>query len=165
MGFMNVFSNLFGDSSDSKRSDSSLDLDKYKIDLKLVKLPEEVVMLTNKVVLEEGKSIYSTFRAIDYKINRKRYNDNEWNSWEVSLLLDMYNRNLDFNFSDINEVLSNDVLTISMEDLSTAVKGLVRKYETNVNMENGKLLLQRQKIWSGKEVSIILYYLNKFKKK
>ena len=165
MGFMNVFSNLFGDSSDSKRSDSSLDLDKYKIDLKLVKLPEEVVMLTNKVVLEEGKSIYSTFRAIDYKINRKRYNDNEWNSWEISLLLDMYNRNLDFNFSDVNEVLSNDVLTISMEDLSTTVKGLVRKYETNVNMENGKLLLQRQKIWSGKEVSIILYYLNKFKKK
>ena len=161
MGFMNFFSSLF-EGSDKEKVSTEV-LNDFVRDLKLIRLPEDVVNLTDKVVLEECKEIYSALRALDYKKNITKYNELEWNSWEVSLLMDMYNRNLDFKLHDIKEVLTPDILKLSFSDLTANVKGLVRKYEKSVNMEKGKLLLKKQKIWSAKEISSILYYLVIFK--
>lgn len=160
MGFFDFFSSLFGD---TKKSEVSSQFNEFLKDLKLIKLPEEVVMLTDKVVLEECKEIYSTYKSIDYKnSNKKRYEDKEWNSWEVSYLMDMYNRKKDFKLHDISEVLNEDVLELSFDDLSSNIRSIVKKYERSVDMTRGKHFLVKQKIWTAREISLILLYLHKF---
>lgn len=153
---------LFGSQTSEENINNKSEFNEFLKDLKLIKLPEDVVMLTDKVVVDEAKNLYSILKSIDYKSHMDRYKKNEWNSWEISILMDMYNRGKDFKLHDVNDVMLKDILALSFDDLTALVKGLVRKYEKNVNMENGKHLLIKQKIWNASEVSALLLYLHKF---
>jgi len=131
--------------------------------IRVFSLPEEIEKLSNKQIRDITKKIFRVFEALDYKNSNHDYNSNTWHSWQVGLLLAMYKRDLELFIPNKEHLFKDEVIDQSESSLRDLMNKVLIKYKSEVKVTLGKERLSKNLIWSGQEVSIILYFLSRYK--
>ena len=149
---------------DKKAYVNSLKSKKTILDkIKTLDLPKEIENLPNKQIIDISRKIYRIYESLDYKNITKDYYNNSWHTWQLSFFLCLYKKDLELFVSQKEKVFKNDILRLKEEELKLEVNKIIEKYKKEVNPTLGKDILSRNKIWSGEEVSVLMYFLSIYK--
>lgn len=111
------------------------------------------------------RQIYKSFRCFDYqKMSLDNLEQKEWHSWQVSMLLFCFKKDVEFEIYNPDEIFPDFLLKADNNSLKSLLKTLLQKYENYVAILDGKDKLSKDYIWSNRDISIIFYILSKYKK-
>lgn len=134
------------------------------VNIQALELPKGIESLTHEEEYAASKSIYKVFKAINYTNMEKDFLLQEWHSWQVSILIYKYKRYEEFFIYDEKEIFRKEVLELSDETLKKRMNEILLKFKDKVNVKTGtRDTLSEDIRWSAREVSIILYFLSKYK--
>lgn len=127
-------------------------------------LPNQIEKMSKSEVVNITRKVYDSFKIFDYKkMDLNELEKKEWHTWQISFLLKMYKENLEFFIPNQNEVFHPFLLKASDSDMKSFVKGLMRKYQNQVNISEKKDSLCKEYAWSNKDISILFYFLANYK--
>ena len=146
--------------NNKQNSEQPLETDISPSILSDFKLPLRIEKMGTRTLLDASIKIYQTFEVLDYaNAGEANFEKKEWHTWQVSILLELVKKNVDF-FPPIKQnAFHRTVLAYSKDDLISLLKTIENKYINQVNINTSKDNLCKEIIWTSKEVSIILYYL------
>lgn len=133
------------------------------VNITILTLPNEVEALSNNQVRDISRKILRIFESLEYKKNSVEYAKNSWHSWQVSILLSLYKREMELFIPNKKDVFKDDILDQSESSLKDVMGKILTKYKREVKIHLNKEILSKNRIWSGEEVSLILYFLSKYK--
>lgn len=131
--------------------------------IKMLDLPKTIENLPNNQLMDISRKIYRVYETLDYKNQTKDYYANSWHSWQFSVFLALYKKDLDLFIPNKESVFKLDILLLDEVSLKDLINKIVFKYKKEVNTSLEKDILCRNKIWSGEEISILMYFLSKYK--
>lgn len=129
----------------------------------LLALPVEVESLSNIQVRDISRKILRIYESLDYKNNNDEYIKDSWHSWQVSILLSLYKRDMELFIPNQANIFKDEIVDQSESSLKELISKILNKYKNEVKINLNKEILSKNRIWNGEEVSIILYFLSKYK--
>ena len=155
----------------NKKVDEDFDKEAYILSLKnqqnstitSLTLPMEVESLSNNQIRDISRKILRIFESLEYKRNALEYAKTSWHSWQVSILMSLYKREMELFIPNKSEIFKDDVIEQSESSLKQLMSQLILKYKKDVKTQLNKEILSKNRIWSGEEVAIILYFLSRYK--
>lgn len=148
-----------------KNRDSASNKEEKKniLDIRFANLPSALDSLSNDSIREEAKEIYNVYKILNYKNDDEEYQRNSWHTWQVSFLMAMYKRDLELFIPDSKEVFHKDIFSENLESLRASMKKFLKKYNSEVNVNNTKDILSKHLIWNAQEVATMMFFLYKYK--
>lgn len=135
-----------------------------KTSIVAIKLPSGILKIPKiEIQTTIPKKIFQVYETLDYKKNLTEFNKEQWHTWQMSLLLRVYQLNLDFFIPKPKEVFPEDILSMSDKALKEYVDKIVSKYDIEVESFRSKDDLCNDVRWKGIEVGILFYFLSKYK--
>lgn len=135
---------------------------KYE-NINIINLPEALDQIPFNQRFEVPKKILKSYIALNYQKNKSTYNDNTWHSWQISILINVYKKNFDLFIPNPEDIFGDDVLALSDNMLKNLVNNIFVKYKKEVFISSSKDSLSKDLRWSGKEISLLLYFLSRYK--
>lgn len=134
-----------------------------KTNITVLTLPIEIENLSNNQVRDISRKILRIFESLEYKKNAVEYAKFSWHSWQVSILMSLYKREIELFIPNKSDVFRDDIVEQSESSLKELMSKLVSKYKKEVKIQLNKEILSKNRIWSGEEVAIILCFLSRYK--
>jgi len=132
--------------------------------IKFLQLPVEIEKMTEFLVSSIVRKIYDVYVKFDYKTaNDDQLDEKEWHSWQVSMLLKLYKFNQEFYIPNQKEIFPKSILAMDLKSLEDYANSLVIKYDNNVDITKSKDFLCLDVIWTTRDVSIMFYYMSKYR--
>jgi len=137
---------------------------KEEKDLELFQLPPEIDKMTEFLISSIVRKVFEVYVKFDYKnASEDKLDEKEWHSWQVSMLLKLYKFNQEFYIPKQKEIFPKSVLAMDIKTLEDYINSLVVKYDNNVDITKSKDLLCSDVIWTTRDVSVLFYYLSKYR--
>ena len=134
------------------------------INITAITLPLEIESLSDTQLRDITRKILRIFESLDYKKNSNEYKSRSWHSWQVSMLLCLYKRDMELFIPNLEATFRDEIIDQSESTLDELVKNILNRYRREVKVHLSKETLSKNRIWSGKEVSILMCFLSKYKK-
>lgn len=134
-----------------------------KTNITVLTLPLEIESLSNNQVRDISRKILRIFESLDYKKDSVEYAKFSWHSWQVSILMSLYKREMELFIPNKGDVFRDDIVEQSESSLKSLMLKLISKYKKEVKIQLNKEVLSKNRIWSGEEVAIILCFLSRYK--
>ena len=83
----------------------------------------------------------------------------EWHTWQFSILLKFLKENKEFILPYDMNIFHSVILNFSKEDINKELQKIFTKYNNNVDITKNRDHLSKDTIWSGMDVSVILYMI------
>ena len=132
--------------------------------IEFLKFPANIEKMTEFLISSIVRKIYEVYVKFDYKnATDEQLNEKEWHSWQVSMLLKLYKFNQEFYIPNQKEVFPESILEMNLKFLEDYINSLIIKYDNNVDISKSKDLLCSDVIWTTRDVSILFYYLSKYR--
>lgn len=147
----------------NKEKDINYSKNRYMTNITLLTLPLEIESLSNSQVRDISRKVLRIFESLEYKKNSSEYVQNSWHSWQVSILLSLYKRDMELFIPNQENVFRDEIVDQSESSLKEVMGKLLNKYKKEVKTNLNKEILSKNRIWNGEEVSIILCFLSKYK--
>ena len=111
------------------------------------------------------KSIFDSYKAVDY-VNKSGHSLDkmEWHTWQISILLAFLRVYQEFVIPYEKNIFHEIILNFNNSQIEMEMQKILKKYNDMVNIEKTRDDLSKDVIWTGKEVSIILYSIMNNKK-
>lgn len=145
-----------------------IDYDSSKIQIRnpnisSLKIPKKIIEMDFFLLQKDCKNLFDNFKALSY--NKKDKIDLslvEWNNWEILLLMGLIKADKDIFISNPQEVFHSSIVELSKAKLTTEINKIFEKSnKIDNNLPND--ILKNQINWSIKEISIVFYYLSRYK--
>jgi hypothetical protein len=107
--------------------------------------------------------IFRVFETLDYQNNIQQFTKTDWHSWQVSILLSLYKRQMDFRIAQPQSVFPKEIMQIDDKGLRQIVNDIMVKYRRDVEFSRSKDYLCKDLIWTGREVAVLFFFLSKYK--
>ncbi len=131
----------------------------YKLDL-----PKQIMKIKKLEITNIAKKIYDIFLKFKYKdFELAKLDTKEWHTWQVSILLMMYKHHKDLFIPNPKFIFHKFLLNSSEEQVKTMMKGILKKYKLQVHILHSRDILSKEFIWTSRDISVILYFLSKYK--
>lgn len=137
--------------------------EQQKASITILTLPLEIENLSNNQVRDISRKILRIFESLEYKKNVVEYAKFSWHSWQVSILMSLYKRDMELFIPNKGDIFKDDIVEQSESSLKELMSKLVSKYKKEVKIQLNKEVLSKNRIWSGEEVAIILCFLSRYK--
>ncbi len=134
-----------------------------KSTITVLTLPLEVESLSNNQIRDISRKILRIFESLDYRNNAVEYAKTSWHSWQVSILMSLYKREMELFIPNKSEIFKDDIIEQSESSLKQLMSKLILKYKKEVKIQLNKEILSKNRIWTGEEVAILLYFLSRYK--
>ena len=132
--------------------------------IEFLQLPVEIEKMTEFLISSIVRKIYDVYVKFDYKkANDDQLDEKEWHTWQVSMLLKLYKFNQEFYIPHPKEIFPKSILEMDLKTLEDYANSLVIKYDNNVDITKSKDLLCLDVIWTTRDVSIMFYYMSKYR--
>ena len=133
------------------------------IKINVLTLPLEIDALSKNEVRDISRKILRIFESLEYKKNYNEYEKKSWHTWQVSMLLSLYKRDMELFIPNPQSIFRDEIIEQSKSSLDELVKKILTRYKKEVKVHLSKETLSKNRIWSGEEVSILMYYLSRYK--
>jgi len=151
----------------SSKKKNKMKVDYHKVDMPNIlglSLPSQMEKMSKKEIVDISKKIFESYKIFDYKkMDVYDLDKKEWHTWQVSFLFMMYKNGQEFFIPNQNDVFHTFVTNASANDMKSFMKGLIKKYENNVNVSEKKDALCKEYLWSNRDISILFYFLANYK--
>jgi hypothetical protein len=128
------------------------------ITLRDLNFPKKIEVMDYTSLSNACKFIFDSYKAIDYKNKSANSLDKiEWHTWQVSMLIAFLKVYPAYFIPYNKELFHNVILNLSDSQIENDMKKIFRKYKYNINIEKNRDELSKDIMWTGREVSIILY--------
>jgi hypothetical protein len=138
-------------------------LEKYNTVVEIVTLndltfPKKIAEMNYAALSNTCKFIFDSYKALDYKNKSPNSLDKiEWHTWQVSMLLAFLKIYQDFFLPHDKNLFHNVFLELNDKQIENEMKKIFKKYKYNANINKNRDELSKDIMWTGREVSIILY--------
>jgi len=127
-------------------------------------LPSGIEKLTKIEESMASKSIFKVFKAVDYLDMSKSFLAKEWHSWQIGILLYKYKIGEELYIYNRDEYFREEICSLGDVNLKKNMNDILLKYREEVNIKTGnRESLSDDVRWNGREISIIIYFLSKYK--
>lgn len=127
-------------------------------------LPNGIEKLTKIEESMASKSIFKVFKAVDYLDINKSFLSKEWHSWQIGILLYKYKIGEELYIYDRDTYFRKEITSLGDANLKKNMNDILLKYREEVNIRTGnRESLSDDVRWNGREISIIIYFLSKYK--
>ena len=125
-----------------------------------LKFPTKIEEINGYSLFQASKIIVDSYNAMEYRKKTPNSLDKiEWHTWQFSILLKFLKENKEFILPyDIN-LFHTVILNLSKEEMNKELQKIFTKYINNVDVTKNRDELSKNIIWSGIDVSIILYMI------
>ena len=138
---------------------------KESIEIDFLPLPKAISRMSNDTVFSIVRKIHQVFVKFDYKyVKEDRLDEKEWHTWQISMLLKLYKNDKDYFIPHPKKIFHPSILELDMKSLESLVHTLLLKYRNHVNSTKTKDELCKDIIWTSREISVLFYFLSKYKK-
>ncbi|QKF66437.1 hypothetical protein AVENP_0878 [Arcobacter venerupis] len=128
------------------------------VNLNDLTFPKKIGEMDNTSLSKACKFVFDSYKAIDYKNKSANSMDKqEWHTWQVSMLLAFLKVYPAFFIPFDKNLFHNVILNLSDSQVENEMRKIFRKYKYNTNIEKNRDELSKDIMWSGREVSMILY--------
>jgi len=132
--------------------------------IEFLQFPADIEKMTEFLISSIVRKVYEVYVKFDYKnATDDQLDEREWHSWQVSMLLKLYKFNQEFYIPKQKEVFPKSILDMNLKTLEDYINSLIIKYDNNVDISKSKDLLCSDVIWTTRDVSILFYYLSKYR--
>ncbi len=129
-----------------------------------INLPKQINKINDKEITNIAKKVYDIFLKFSYKdLDLVKLDKKEWHTWQVSILLMMYKHNKDLYIPKPEFIFHKFFINSSDEQIKTMMKSILKKYKMQVNILYSRDILSKEFIWTSRDMSIIFYFLSKYK--
>lgn len=121
-----------------------------------IKFPKNIERMKFDALSKSTKTIFDSYKALDYIKSASSLDKIEWHTWQVSILL-RYLESKNKIFISYDNLFHTMIENLSETQIELELQKIYKKYIENVNIEKTRDDLSNDIIWSAREVSIILY--------
>lgn len=150
-------------SEDKKKTSSSVKHNnKVNASIKLtdLKFPSKIEEISTYSLFQATKIIVDSYNAMEYlKKTPNSMDKMEWHTWQFSILLKFLKENKEFILPYDMNIFHSVILNFSKEDINKELQKIFTKYNNNVDITKNRDHLSKDTIWSGMDVSVILYMI------
>ena len=143
---------------ESKQNTTNTITKRENIDINSVTLPSRIESFDTSTLIKACSTVYETFVLLDLKNNPNEINKIEWHAWQVSMLIKLIKKDCSFIVSK-KDVFPESIYSMKWKEIKKELDRVIRKYYDNVDFDKSKDELCNQMLLSGRDVSIIFYYL------
>ena len=130
------------------------------IKLSDLKFPLKIEEIKGYSLFQASKIIIDSYNAMEYlKKSPNSLDKIEWHTWQFSILLKFLKENKEFKSPYDKSLFHNVILNFSKEDINKELQKIFTRYINNVDITKNRDDLSKNIIWSGMDVSIILYMI------
>lgn len=134
------------------------------ISIAYLPLPKEIEQMTEFTVSSIVRKIFDTYTKFDYKnATEEQLDEKQWHSWQISMIMKLYKFNQEFYIRDKESIFPKSVLNLNMHSLESLAQSLVVKYNNSVVIAKSRDALCKDIIWTVRDVSVLFYYLSKYR--
>ena len=130
------------------------------IKLSDLKFPSKIEEINTYSLFQATKIIIDSYNAMEYlKKTPNSMDKMEWHTWQFSILLKFLKENKEFILPYDMNIFHSVILNFSKEDINKELQKIFTKYNNNVDITKNRDHLSKDTIWSGMDVSVILYMI------
>ncbi|MGM0518155.1 MAG: hypothetical protein ACQERD_00770 [Campylobacterota bacterium] len=144
--------------SDSKQETKKTIKRKENIDINSVTLPSKIESFDTSTLIKACQTVYETFVLLDFKNNPDEMNKIEWHAWQVAMLIKLVKKDCSFIVRK-KDVFPESIYSLKWSEIEKELDRVIRKYHDNVDFNKSKDELCNQMLLSGRDISIIFYYV------
>lgn len=148
-------------SEDKKKTSSSVKHNNRvntSIKLSDLKFPSKIEEINSYSLFQASKIIIDSYKAMEYfKKTPNSLDKMEWHTWQLSILLKFLKENKEFILPYDMNIFHSVILNFSKEDIDKELQKIFTRYNNNVDITKNRDHLSKNTIWTGMDVSVILY--------
>ncbi len=141
-------------------------LAKFHSALKKIQMPKVISEMNHKDLRSYGEDLLKTYKAIGYHDKKKHeLEEIEWNSWEVSIIIQMYKEDFALTVPQYKEIFPKYLADNTVHSLETKLHPIFNKYSKEITLTGSEKYLKDTVIWSSYEMSVLLLFLARYQHK
>lgn len=156
--FIEILKYLSGNDNDMVKEDKEV------ITIKNLELPTPIEKMTEFLISSIVRKVYSVFVKFEYhKMSEDELLEKQWHTWQVSMLFMLYKYDQEFYIANKEQVFHKSIYELDLKSLESLVHDLIIKYQNNVMISKSKDDHCKDILWSIRDVSLLFYFLSKYR--
>lgn len=134
--------------------------EKEKVNISHLPIPSKIQDFNSLMLIKASRKIFDIFKAVDYA-NRSEHSLNkiEWHAWQVSILLYLLKMDYDLNVEVSKNNFHPFIYKLDKKEFMQRVDDILEKYLYDVDISQTKDELCKDMILSGREISILFFFI------
>lgn len=134
--------------------------EKEKVNISHLPIPSKIEDFNSLMLIKASSKIFDIFKAVDYS-NRSEHSLNkiEWHAWQVSILLYLLKMDYDLNVEVSKNNFHPFIYKLDKKEFMQKVDEILEKYLYDVDISQTKDELCKDMILSGREISILFFFI------